>query len=197
MNLERVGDVLESVLRRDPCCPSFDGRPFNLDGAPTCPAHQVVVVLAAATAIHGLTVRCAQHVDRPRVDKRLQRSVHRRQSDVLSATSQDDVQVLSASKLVEILQRRRNGGPLASSSQRRSARCHAVTSLVVRRSALVSARRIRRRVLRGGAHRARSRRGHRAGVPGARRLRRGYAGGLRTRRGCLDSPGRAQQCPQR
>ena len=44
-------------------CPSLDSGPGDLDGGTAGTAHQVVVMLAAALAVHGLALVVDEEVD--------------------------------------------------------------------------------------------------------------------------------------
>jgi hypothetical protein len=54
----------EAVATGDVIGPSLDLRLLDLDSTSASAAHEVMVMGLRATAVHGLTVVAAQHVDR-------------------------------------------------------------------------------------------------------------------------------------
>jgi hypothetical protein len=100
-----MADVGEAVRERNLVGPVLDGRALDLDRAAAVPADQVVVVAAGAAAVGRLTVVGAKLVDLAGVAERLQRPVHRGQSDPLTLVSQPVVQLLRGEELLGLVER--------------------------------------------------------------------------------------------
>src|SRR5262245_16444975 len=92
--LQCVTYVRKAVFDSDALSPAFDRRPVDLDGRSTRPAHQMVVVPAAAPAVHLLAGGGTHHVDIAGLGERLQCAVDGRQPQVLAAFAQHRVQFL-------------------------------------------------------------------------------------------------------
>src|SRR5690348_6005665 len=91
-NLDHVPYIDETVVFADPPGPALDRGAVHLDCPPAVPADQVVVMAAAAAAIHRLAVRRPEHVDLAVVGQLLQGAVHRGKTDPVAGSTQPGVQ---------------------------------------------------------------------------------------------------------
>jgi hypothetical protein len=104
-DLDRVGHVDESLGGGDANRPPLHRSLSDLDRTTARPAHQVVVVLvAAAPAIEGLTVLGAKTVHLARVGESPELVVDRRAPDPFAAPSQLRVEILGAKEAVGLLE---------------------------------------------------------------------------------------------
>jgi hypothetical protein len=99
-----VLDVDEPVLLADAGRPPFDRGGIELDGSPTRPAEQVVVMAAAAAPVDVLALSGPDDVNIAVLGEALQGAVHGGEPDPVALGTQSGVQLLGAEELAGALQ---------------------------------------------------------------------------------------------
>ena len=100
------------MLRSDLGRPAFDGWSGNFDCGSTASADEVVVMASRAQAVTRFTIVGDDHVNCAVGSECLQGAVHRREPDRIVALSQQIMNLLRASEVVETRQHRDNCGSL-------------------------------------------------------------------------------------
>lgn len=112
-----MGNSRKAVAARHARGPALDLFALDLEGLPARSAHDMVMMLSVRAApVDGLAVRLPDDVDLAGLGKSLQCPVHRSQPNATSGGAEIIVEILSATKTVDGIERCSDIGALASGS---------------------------------------------------------------------------------